>query len=35
MNNIVNPIQVKVEGHDLPDSLPPHLVPPSKKGPFQ
>jgi len=28
-------IKVKVEGHDLPDSLPPHLVPPSKKGPFQ
>ena len=25
-------INVKLDGHDLPADLPPHLVPPSKRG---
>lgn len=25
-------IQVKIDGHDLPPELPPHLVPPSKRN---
>ena len=24
--------RIKTEGHDIPDSLPPHLIPPSKKN---
>lgn len=27
-------IKIKVAGHDLPDVLPLHLVPPSKRDPF-
>ena len=27
-------IKIKVAGHDLPDTLPHHLVPPSKRDPF-
>ena len=27
-------IKIKVAGHDLPDALPHHLVPPSKRDPF-
>ena len=25
-------IKIKLEGHDLPDNLPKHLVPPSKRS---
>lgn len=25
-------INLKVEGHEMPAELPPHLIPPSKKG---
>jgi len=25
-------IRIKTEGHDIPDALPPHLIPPSKKN---
>ncbi len=25
-------IAVKMDGHDLPNELPPHLIPPSKRG---
>ena len=27
-------INVKLDGHDIPGELPPHLIPPSKRKPF-